>query len=137
MARDCLSRATESSEVTDTASSTSEQPEQESLRRVGELVDSRRVRLEDVFLPGVQALLSAKPDLLTGAESPQTVPGPTEARREATEEERRMAEQLKTDGNQRMQEQHFEEAIQLYSRAIALVQDNAIYYCNRWFNSFA
>lgn len=126
-----MSRATESGEISDITPSTSGQPEQQLLRRTGEIVESRRVRLEDVFLAGVQTLLSTRPDLLAGAESPQTVPGPSEARRDATDEERRMAEQLKTEGNQRMQEQHYEEAVQLYSRAIALVQDNAIYYCNR------
>ena len=131
MAKDCLSRATESGEVTDIASPTSGQAEQQLLRRAGELVDSRRVSLEEVFLAGLQTLLTTRPDLLGGTESPQTVPGPTDARRDATDEERRMAEQLKTEGNQRMQEQKFDEAIQLYSRAIALVQDNAVYYCNR------
>ena len=128
-----MSRATESGEVTNIASPTSGQAEQQLLRRAGELVESRRVSLEDVFLAGIQTLLSTRPDLLAGAESPQTVPGPgpTDARRDATDEERRMAEQLKTEGNQRMQEQKFDDAVQLYSRAIALVPDNAVYYCNR------
>merc|ERR1712193_37874 len=51
-------------------------------------------------------------------------------KREATDEEREVANKLKSEGNQLMKDKKFKEAIERYSEAIN-VQESAIYYCNR------
>lgn len=42
-----------------------------------------------------------------------------------------LAETLKSQGNKAMQSKLYNEAIELYTVAIALCEDNAVYYCNR------
>ncbi|KAL2520020.1 Tetratricopeptide repeat (TPR)-like superfamily protein [Forsythia ovata] len=42
-----------------------------------------------------------------------------------------LAETLKSQGNKAMQSKLYNEAIELYTFAIALCEDNAVYYCNR------
>merc|ERR1712241_675182 len=51
-------------------------------------------------------------------------------KREATDEEREVANKLKNEGNAFMKDKKFKEAIERYSEAIN-VQESAIYYCNR------
>merc|ERR1719354_315634 len=51
-------------------------------------------------------------------------------KREATDEERDIANRFKSEGNQLMKEKKFKEAVERYSEAIN-VQESAIYYCNR------
>ncbi|CAG7815767.1 unnamed protein product [Allacma fusca] len=56
---------------------------------------------------------------------PYTVPN------EATEEAQKAADTLKNLGNEKMKEGMFEEARQLYDKAIELDGRNAVYFCNR------
>ncbi|KAL5558398.1 hypothetical protein UlMin_034609 [Ulmus minor] len=42
-----------------------------------------------------------------------------------------LAETLKSQGNRAMQSKLYSDAIQLYNCAVALCEDNAVYYCNR------
>ncbi|XP_050212988.1 uncharacterized protein LOC126664575 isoform X3 [Mercurialis annua] len=42
-----------------------------------------------------------------------------------------LAETLKAQGNQAMQSKRYSEAVELYSCAISLYENNAVYYCNR------
>merc|ERR1711953_1427148 len=51
-------------------------------------------------------------------------------KREATDEEREIANKLKSEGNQLMKDKKFKEAIERYSEAIN-VQESAFFYCNR------
>lgn len=48
-----------------------------------------------------------------------------------TEEEVAEAERLKTEGNDKMKEENFSEAVEFYSKAIEINPQNAVYYCNR------
>lgn len=50
---------------------------------------------------------------------------------EASAEDKAEAEKLKVEGNSLMRDEKYEEAINCYSRAIALDGRNAIFYCNR------
>mmetsp|Transcript_72 Transcript_72/g.148 ORF Transcript_72/g.148 Transcript_72/m.148 type:complete len:436 (+) Transcript_72:49-1356(+) len=48
-----------------------------------------------------------------------------------TEEDKAKAAGLKNQGNEKLQQGNFSEAVQLYSEAIGLVPSESIYYCNR------
>ncbi|KAH6832800.1 Tetratricopeptide repeat superfamily protein [Perilla frutescens var. hirtella] len=48
-----------------------------------------------------------------------------------TFDQKMLAETFKTQGNKAMQSKLYAEAIELYTFAIALCEDNAVYYCNR------
>ncbi|KAJ8374788.1 hypothetical protein SKAU_G00053680 [Synaphobranchus kaupii] len=48
-----------------------------------------------------------------------------------TEEDVAEAERLKTEGNDQMKDENFSEAVEFYSKAIAINPQNAVYYCNR------
>ncbi|XP_061094863.1 small glutamine-rich tetratricopeptide repeat-containing protein alpha [Conger conger] len=48
-----------------------------------------------------------------------------------TDEEVAEAERLKTEGNEKMKEENFSEAMLYYSKAIEINPQNAVYYCNR------
>ncbi|XP_028855562.1 small glutamine-rich tetratricopeptide repeat-containing protein alpha [Denticeps clupeoides] len=48
-----------------------------------------------------------------------------------TEEDVVEAEQLKSEGNDQMKVENFDAAVELYSKAIAINPQNAVYYCNR------
>lgn len=48
-----------------------------------------------------------------------------------TFDKKMLAETFKTQGNKAMQSKIYPEAIELYTFAIALCEDNAVYYCNR------
>jgi len=50
---------------------------------------------------------------------------------EASEEDKRKAEQLKVEGNQAMNNGNYQHALELYTKAINYDKKNAIYYCNR------
>jgi len=52
-------------------------------------------------------------------------------KREATAEEKAEAERLKNEGNNFMKEDKAQEALQSYTKAIALDGSKAVYYCNR------
>ncbi|XP_042479846.1 small glutamine-rich tetratricopeptide repeat-containing protein-like [Macadamia integrifolia] len=45
--------------------------------------------------------------------------------------QKNLAEMLKSQGNRAMQSKLYSDAIELYTSAIALCQNNAVYYCNR------
>ncbi|KAK6635184.1 hypothetical protein RUM43_007943 [Polyplax serrata] len=62
----------------------------------------------------------------TPASSSSFVPTKT-----ATAAEKEEAEQLKTEGNNLVKAEKFEEAIQCYTKAIELDPNNPVYYCNR------
>lgn len=51
--------------------------------------------------------------------------------KEVSEADRLKAEELKTQGNAKMTEKNYEEAIRLYGEAIAVAPNNAIYFANR------
>ncbi|XP_059631823.1 small glutamine-rich tetratricopeptide repeat-containing protein 2 [Cornus florida] len=48
-----------------------------------------------------------------------------------TFDQKSLAESLKSQGNKAMQSKLYSDAIELYSCAIALCEENAVYYCNR------
>ncbi|EEB12344.1 Small glutamine-rich tetratricopeptide repeat-containing protein A, putative [Pediculus humanus corporis] len=56
---------------------------------------------------------------------------PTPPSKVATSAEKEEAENLKTEGNNLVKAEKFEEAIQCYTRAIELDPNNPVYYCNR------
>lgn len=53
------------------------------------------------------------------------------AKVEVSEEDRARAEDFKTQGNAKVTEKNYEEAIRLYDEAIKLVPNNAVYFANR------
>ncbi|KAI9030430.1 hypothetical protein DFJ74DRAFT_656613 [Hyaloraphidium curvatum] len=63
--------------------------------------------------------------------APAPQPGPAAAKGAVTDADRKKAEEKKTAGNQRMGEKKYEEAIELYTEAIDLDPENAVYYANR------
>ncbi|XP_078484755.1 small glutamine-rich tetratricopeptide repeat-containing protein beta-like [Ciona intestinalis] len=48
-----------------------------------------------------------------------------------SEEDQAKAEQLKQEGNEMMKKEKFDDAIDLYTKAIEIDSQNAVYYCNR------
>ncbi|KAK9498235.1 hypothetical protein O3M35_004095 [Rhynocoris fuscipes] len=50
---------------------------------------------------------------------------------DASEEDKKQAEQLKVEGNTAMSEGQFYKALELYTKAIQIDPKNAVYYCNR------
>lgn len=56
---------------------------------------------------------------------------PPRERKEVTEEMKKQAELFKTEGNEHMKVERFQEAVNAYSKAIEIDNTNAIYYSNR------
>jgi len=54
-----------------------------------------------------------------------------ESEKDASPEEKALAERLKNQGNEHMNMQMFQEALACYTKAINLDPKNAVYYCNR------
>lgn len=75
------------------------------------------------------ALKSDKPLAEIFKNATQSKGGTTAA--QPTREDREKAEQLKTEGNQLMKEEKYQEAIRCYTKAIELDSSNAVFPCNR------
>jgi len=87
------------------------------------------VSLENLKTDAALASRIVPLERLYGSESPLTVP--VAAKKELTQADKDKAEQYKTQGNELMKQEKFQEALVCYTQAIDIDDSNAVYFCNR------